>query len=148
MITGYSFTIFASDLERSRNFYEGQLGCTIDNVTEVGFTASRDQLEFVVEGGAKRRKLGKSWLGEAGLYITLVVDDFEALMTELLERSAPFLDDINELPNGKRVTGLADPRRRADRDPGGLACPGAPRRRTAPRGCACAPRAPARASTS
>ena len=59
--------------------------------------------------GAKRRKLGKSWLGEAGLYITLVVDDFEALMTELLERSAPFLDDINELPNGKRVTGLADP---------------------------------------
>jgi hypothetical protein len=30
-------------------------------------------------------------------------------MTELLERSAPFLDDINELPNGKRVTGLADP---------------------------------------
>lgn len=109
MITGYSFTIFASDLERSRNFYEGQLGCTVDNVTEVGFTASRDQLEFVVEGGAKRRKLGKSWLGEAGLYITLIVDDFEALMTELLERSAPFLDDINELPNGKRVTGLADP---------------------------------------
>ena len=48
MIRGYRFTIFASDLERSRHFYEQQLGCRIDNVTEVGFTAHRDVLEFVV----------------------------------------------------------------------------------------------------
>ncbi len=109
MITGYRFTIFASDLERSRRFYEHQLGCAIDNVTDLGFTAHRDALEFVVEGGAKRRKLGKAWLGEAGLYITIVADDFDALLAELQERDAPFLDDVNELPDGKRVTGLADP---------------------------------------
>ena len=36
-----------------------------------------DVLEFVVEGGANRRKLGKAWLGEAGLYITIGTDDFE-----------------------------------------------------------------------
>jgi catechol 2,3-dioxygenase-like lactoylglutathione lyase family enzyme len=70
VIRGYRFTIFASDLARSRHFYEEQLGCRVDNVTDLGFTAHRDELEFVVEGGAKRRKLGKAWLGEAGLYIT------------------------------------------------------------------------------
>jgi catechol 2,3-dioxygenase-like lactoylglutathione lyase family enzyme len=109
MIRGYRFTIFASDLERSRHFYEQQLGCRLDNITDVGFTAHRDTLEFVVEGGANRRKLGKAWLGEAGLYITIVTDDFDGLIADLQERDAPFLDDINELPDGKRVTGLADP---------------------------------------
>lgn len=109
MIRGYRFTIFASDLARSRHFYEEQLGCRIDNVTDLGFTAHRDELEFVVEGGAKRRKLGKAWLGEAGLYITIVADDFDELLADLQERDAPFLDDVNELPDGKRVTGLADP---------------------------------------
>jgi hypothetical protein len=53
--------------------------------------------------------LGKSWLGEAGLYITLIADDFDALLAELIEREAPFLDDVNELPDGRRVTGVADP---------------------------------------
>ena len=48
MIRGYRFTIFASDIARSRLFYEEQLGCRIDNVTEIGFTAHRDELEFVV----------------------------------------------------------------------------------------------------
>jgi len=109
MIRGYRFTIFASDIARSRQFYEEQLGCRIDNATEIGFTAHRDELEFVVEGGAKRRKLGKAWLGEAGLYITIVADDFDALLADLQKRDAPFLDDVNELPDGKRVTGLADP---------------------------------------
>ena len=108
MIAGYSFTVFASDLERSRRFYEDQLGCVLEE-TEEGFVARRDRLEVIVEGGAKRRKLGKGWLGESGLYITIVADDFDALIAELTERDAPFLDDVVELPDGKRVTGLADP---------------------------------------
>ncbi len=109
MITGYRFTVFASDLARSSDFYENRLGCVLSDVTELGFTATRDQLVVIVEGGAKQRKLGKSWLAEAGLYITIVVDDFDATFADLTERDAPFLDDVNELPNGKRVTGLADP---------------------------------------
>ena len=108
MIAGYSFTVFASDLARSRRFYEDQLGCVLEE-TEEGFVARRDRLEVIVEGGAKRRKLGKGWLGESGLYITLVVDDFDALLADLTERDAPFLDDVIEQPDGKRVTGLADP---------------------------------------
>ena len=108
MIVGYAFTVFASDLERSRRFYEHQLGCAIE-VTDEGFVARRDLLELTVEGGAKRRRLGKDWLGESGLYITILVDDFDALMAELGERDAPFLDDVVEGPDGKRVTGLADP---------------------------------------
>ena len=109
MITGYRFTVFASDLARSRDFYENRLACELSDITELGFTATRDLLVVTVEGGAKQRKLGKSWLAEAGLYITIVVDDFDATFADLTTRDAPFLDDVNELPNGKRVTGLADP---------------------------------------
>ena len=109
MIGGYRFTVFASDLERSRRFYEEQLGCAISDATELGFRARREGLELVVEGGAKRRKLGKGWLGEGGLYITVLSDDFDALIADLEERDAPFLDDVLEAPDGKRVTGLADP---------------------------------------
>ena len=60
MITGYRFTVFASDLARSSDFYENRLGCVLSDVTELGFTATRDQLVVTVEGGAKQRKLGKS----------------------------------------------------------------------------------------
>ena len=109
MITGYRFTVFASDLTRSRDFYENRLACELSDITELGFTATRDLLVVTVEGGAKQRKLGKTWLAEAGLYITIMVDDFDATFADLTERDAPFLDDVNELPNGKRVTGLADP---------------------------------------
>ena len=109
MITGYRFTVFASDLARSRDFYENRLACELSDVTELGFTATRDLLVVTVEGGAKQRKLGKTWLAEAGLYITIMVDDFDATFADLTTRDAPFLDDVNELPNGKRVTGLADP---------------------------------------
>ena len=109
MISAYRFTVFASDLARSRRFYEDQLGCAIDDVTELGFSARREGLELTVEGGAKRRRLGKGWLGEGGLYITVVSDDFDALIADLTERDAPFLDDVVELPDGRRVTGLADP---------------------------------------
>ncbi len=108
MIAGTSFTVFSSDLERSRAFYGDQLGCAIEP-TDEGFVARRDRLEVTVEGGATRRKLGKGWLGEGGLYITIRVDDFDALLAELTERDAPFLDDVIEAPDGKRVTGLADP---------------------------------------
>ncbi len=109
MITGYRFTVFASDLTRSRDFYEARLGCAISEITELGFTATRDQLIVIVEGGADRRKFGKKWLAEAGLYITIVADDFDATFEDLTARDAPFLDDVSELPDGKRVTGIADP---------------------------------------
>ncbi len=85
MITGYRFTVFASDLARSSDFYENRLGCVLSDVTELGFTATRDQLVVTVEGGAKQRKLGKTWLAEAGLYITIVVDDFDATFADLTD---------------------------------------------------------------
>ncbi len=109
MISGHSFTVFATDLQRSRSFYENRLGCALSDITELGFVATRDQLRIVVEGGAVPRKLGKKWLAEAGLYITILVDNFDEFIADLTERDAPFLDDVTELPDGKRVTGVADP---------------------------------------
>jgi len=109
MITSHRYTVFASDLPRSRSFYERALGCTLTDLTDEGFTATRDELVVIVEGGAVRRKFGKKWLAEAGLYITLLVDDFDAFVDDLRQREAPFLDDITEAPDGKRVTGIADP---------------------------------------
>ena len=109
MITEHRYTVFASDLVRSRQFYENRLGCTLSEIDENGFVATRDGLRVEVEGGAVRRKFSKKWLAEAGIYITLVVDDFDALLAELKERDAPFLDDVTESADGRRVTGIADP---------------------------------------
>ncbi len=109
MIVRHRYTVFASNLQRSRSFYESTLGCTLSDLTDEGFTATRDSLVLIVEGGANPRKLTKRWLGEAGLYITLVVEDFDGILADLTARDAPFLDDVNELPDGKRVTGFADP---------------------------------------
>ena len=109
MITNYRFTVFASELQRSRLFYENRMGCLLSEITDVGFTATRDDLVIIVEGGAKPRKLGKRWLGEAGLYITLKVDDFDAMFADLTKRGVPFLDDVALSAEGKRVTGFADP---------------------------------------
>jgi catechol 2,3-dioxygenase-like lactoylglutathione lyase family enzyme len=109
MITGTSFTVFSSDLVQSRRFYETRLGCELSDVDDDGFVARRDRLVITVEGGAVRRKLGKRWLGEGGLYITILVDDFDAVMEDLRSREAPFLDDVTEGADGKRVTGIADP---------------------------------------
>ena len=35
MITGYRFTVFASNLARSSDFYEQRLGCVLSDVTEL-----------------------------------------------------------------------------------------------------------------
>lgn len=109
MIREHRYTVFASDLMRSRQFYENRLGCVLSEIDENGFTATRDGLRVDVEGGAVRRKFGKKWLAEAGVYITLVVEDFDAFLAELKERDAPFLDDVTETADGRRVTGIADP---------------------------------------
>ena len=34
MIAGFSFTVFASDLDRSRRFYGDQLGCALEETAE------------------------------------------------------------------------------------------------------------------
>ena len=68
MIAEHRYTVFASDLVRSRQFYENRLGCTLSDIDENGFTATRDGLRVDVEGGAVRRKFGKKWLAEAGVY--------------------------------------------------------------------------------
>jgi catechol 2,3-dioxygenase-like lactoylglutathione lyase family enzyme len=109
MIVGHRYTIFSGDIAASRRFYEDLLQCTISDESEVGFTATRDKLTVIVEGGAKPRKLGKRWLAESGLYITLEIDDFDRVVEGMAERGVPFLDEVSEAPDGKRVTGFADP---------------------------------------
>ena len=47
MIAGHSFTVFASDLDRSRRFYGDQLGCALEPTPE-GFVARRDRLEIKI----------------------------------------------------------------------------------------------------
>jgi catechol 2,3-dioxygenase-like lactoylglutathione lyase family enzyme len=109
VIVEHRYTIFSGDVAASRRFYEDLLECAIDADHADGFTATRDGLSLIVEGGAKPRKLGKRWLAESGLYITLVIDDFDRAVEAMAERGVPFLDEISELPDGKRVTGFADP---------------------------------------
>lgn len=109
MIVRHRYTVFSADLAASRRFYGDLLDCEISAESEDGFTATRDGLTVIVEGGARPRKLGKRWLAESGLYITLVIDDFDRTVEAMAERGVPFLDEVSEGPDGKRVTGFADP---------------------------------------
>jgi uncharacterized glyoxalase superfamily protein PhnB len=62
-----------------------------------------------LDGGAKKRKRGRGWMQEAGVYLTLETDDFQRLHDELVRRGASFLGEISEDDAGKRYAGIADP---------------------------------------
>jgi uncharacterized glyoxalase superfamily protein PhnB len=46
---------------------------------------------------------------EAGVFVTLRTDDFDALYAELTARGARFLGDVATDPDGRRYAGVADP---------------------------------------
>jgi catechol 2,3-dioxygenase-like lactoylglutathione lyase family enzyme len=105
----WSVTVFASDYAASKAFYRDTLGMDIEELGPDTLVARRDGLEVRVDGGAKPRKRGRSWMQEAGVYLTLETDDFQALHDELERRGARFLGEISEDDGGKRYAGLADP---------------------------------------
>jgi catechol 2,3-dioxygenase-like lactoylglutathione lyase family enzyme len=101
-------TIFASDLAATRAFYAERLGCRIEDAGEVLF-AERDGLRLRIEGGARPRKRGRHWMEEAGVLVTLLPSDFDALVAELEERGVKLLGGITTDDEGRRYTGFADP---------------------------------------
>jgi catechol 2,3-dioxygenase-like lactoylglutathione lyase family enzyme len=105
----WSLTVYASDYEASKTFYRDILGM---DVTESGPDSCglvRDGLALQLEGGAKRRKRRRSWMQDAGVYLTLTPASFDDLHAELVRRGATFLGEIAVGPDDKRYAGLADP---------------------------------------
>jgi catechol 2,3-dioxygenase-like lactoylglutathione lyase family enzyme len=105
----WAVTVFASEYETSKVFYRDTLGMDVEEKGPDTLVARRDGLEIRVDGGAKKRKRGRSWMQEAGVYLTLETDDFQSLHDELTRRGAIFLGEIAEDDAGKRYAGLADP---------------------------------------
>jgi predicted enzyme related to lactoylglutathione lyase len=102
-------TIFASDLEATRAFFAERIGCTISEAREDSLIAERDGLRLRIEGGARPRKRGRKWMEEAGVLVTLLPDDFDALVAELQERGVQLLGGVTTDEGGRRYTGFADP---------------------------------------
>ncbi len=105
----WGVTVFASEFETSKAFYRDTLGMDVEEIGPDTLIARRDGLEIRVDGGAKKRKRGRTWMREAGIYLTLETDDFQQLHDELVRRGAKFLGEISEDDAGKRYAGLADP---------------------------------------
>jgi catechol 2,3-dioxygenase-like lactoylglutathione lyase family enzyme len=105
----WAVTVYASDYAASKAFYGDTLGMDVDETGPDSLVARRDGLEIRVDGGAKKRKRGRGWMQQAGVYLTLQTDDFEGLHDELVRRGANFLGEIAEDDAGKRYAGLADP---------------------------------------
>jgi len=102
-------TIFASDVEATRAFYAERVGCTIADGPGDALVAERDGLRLRIEGGARPRKRGRKWMEEAGVLVTLLPDDFDALVSELQERGVQLLGGVTADEEGRRYTGFADP---------------------------------------
>ena len=105
----WAVTVFASEYETSKAFYRDTLGMEVEETGPESLVARRDGLEVRLDGGARKRKRGRSWMQEAGIYLTLETDDFQGLHDELVRRGASFLGEIAEDGGGKRYAGLADP---------------------------------------
>jgi catechol 2,3-dioxygenase-like lactoylglutathione lyase family enzyme len=105
----WAVTVYASDYDASKAFYRDTLGMDIDETGPDSLVARRDGLEIRLDGGARKRKRGRSWMQESGVYLTLETDDFTSLHDELVRRGANFLGEIAEDDAGKRYAGLADP---------------------------------------
>ena len=104
-----ALTVYASDLAASRAFYEGTLGMDVSELGREAVRARRGDLEIRIEGGAEKRKRGRKWMQEAGLYLTIETDDFTALHADLTTRGAAFLGAVAADADGRRFTGLHDP---------------------------------------
>ena len=105
----WAVTVYASDYLASKDFYGDVLGMDVEETGPDSLLARRDGLEIRLDGGAKKRKRGRSWMQEAGVYLTLETDDFAGLHADLVRRGANFLGEISEDDAGKRYAGLADP---------------------------------------
>ncbi len=104
-----ALTVYASDLAATRAFYADVLGMEISDLGPDAVAAKRGDLQVRIEGGAEKRKRGRKWMQEAGLYLTIETDDFSALHADLAARGAEFLGDVSTDADGRRFTGLHDP---------------------------------------
>lgn len=100
--------LFTSDLEAVRRFYGDRLGARIED-GDGGFVAHLWGLELVVEGGARPRRLGRRWMEESGVMISLRTDDFDRLVEQLEKGGVPLLGGVTESPEGDRYAGFRDP---------------------------------------
>ncbi len=105
----WALTVYASDYAASKTFYCDILGMTVEETGPDSCLLRRDGLEVRLEGGAKRRKRGRTWMQSAGVYLTLTTTSFDDLHADLTRRGAGFLGEIAVGPDDKRYAGLADP---------------------------------------
>jgi catechol 2,3-dioxygenase-like lactoylglutathione lyase family enzyme len=109
VITRAGLAVIASDIVRSRAFYASVLGMDVVDDEDGSFVARRENLELRVEGGGRPRRRGRHWMEEAGVYVTCLTDDFDALLADLRGRGAALLGDVVTDADGHRYCGVADP---------------------------------------
>ena len=105
----FELTIFTADVDAARTFYGERLGCTIEQTGADSLLAEREGLRLRIEGGARPRRRGRRWMQEAGVLVTLVPRDFDALLRDLERRGVELLGGITTDPEGRRYAGFADP---------------------------------------
>ena len=104
-----ALTVYASDLAASRAFYVDVLGMAVSDVDADSLLARRGEIVVRIEGGAEKRRRGRKWMQEAGLYLTITTDDFTKLHADLTKRGATFLGEVSTDADGNRYSGLHDP---------------------------------------
>jgi catechol 2,3-dioxygenase-like lactoylglutathione lyase family enzyme len=104
-----ALTVYASDLAATRAFYADVLGMAITELAPDAIEARRGDVLIRIDGGAEKRKRGRKWMQEAGLYLTIETDDFAKLHADLTKRGASFLGEVTVDADGRRFTGLHDP---------------------------------------
>ncbi len=109
MTLAFELTIFTADVAASRAFYADRFGCRIEEVGPDSLVAERDGLRLRIEGGARPRKRGRRWMQEAGVLVTLLPRNFDALIKDLEKRGVELLGSITNDPEGHRYPRFADP---------------------------------------
>ncbi len=100
--------LFTPDLREARRFYADRLGARIED-GDGGFVVHLWGLELVIEGGARPRRLGRRWMEEAGVMISLRTDDFDRFVEQLEKGGVALLGGVTESAEGDRYAGFRDP---------------------------------------
>jgi catechol 2,3-dioxygenase-like lactoylglutathione lyase family enzyme len=107
MTLAAGITMFVSDLEASRDFYERALGMLVESDDD-GFWAYLDGITLRVEGGARPRRRGRHFFEEAGVLVRLETDDFDGFVGQLVGRGVQLFGQVKNTDEG-RFTGFVDP---------------------------------------
>lgn len=100
--------LFTADLAEVRRFYGERLGARIED-GDGGFVAHLWGIELVIEGGARPRRLGRRWMEESGVMISLKTDDFDRFVEQIEKGGIALLGGVTQSAEGDRYAGFRDP---------------------------------------